>query len=245
MMAFAERSWQGGGQNGWVANILDGDQEAFRGFESRLLWHRQRYFLTEPFPYERQSQVGWMLFGPFENGGNTMTTHLDTLQGPEPQGLKPYSRVRGGTIVLRHWWAPLIRGAVDSPRANTTVYAFRRIHAAKDTFIHVWIGFNDLSRSMATDPPPVGAWDLKRSRVWVNGQAVAPPAWQRGGLKGESEIPLADEGYVYRPPVRIRLKKGWNDVWIKAPQSGFQATGWQNPVKWMFTFLEREGDLSE
>ena len=245
MMAFAERSWRGGGKEGWVANISDGDLDAFVDFENRLLRHQAIYFSREPFPYWRQSQAAWMLFGPFDNKGDLRRMHVDTLQGPEQQGLKPFSRVRGGTVVLRHWWAPLIRGAVDSPRANTTVYAFRRIHARRDTFIHVWVGFNDLSRSMATDPPPVGAWDLKGSRVWVNGQRVAPPVWKRGGLKGDPEIPLVDEGYVYRTPVRIRLQKGWNNIWIQAPVGSFQASGWQNPVKWMFTFLEREGDLSE
>jgi len=245
MMAFAERSWQGGGTEGWVANVSDGDLEGFRDFEDRMMRHQARHFRQEPFPYWRQSQAAWMLFGPFDNGEELTHLHVDTLRGPEAQGLKPFHRVRGGTIVLRHWWAPLIRGAIDSPRANTTVYAFRRIHARRDTFIHVWIGFNDLSRSMATDPPPAGAWDLKGSRVWVNGQRISPPAWKRGGLKGGPEIPLVDEGYSYRPPVRIRLRKGWNDVWIQAPVGGFQATGWQNPVKWMFTFLEREGSLSD
>ena len=245
MMAFAERSWRGGGTEGWVANVSDGDVEGFKDFEQRMIRHQARHFRQEPFPYGRQSQVAWMLFGPFDNGGDLSRMHVDTLQGPEAQGLKPFDRVRGGTIVLSHWWAPLIRGAVDSPRANTTVYAFRRIHAIRDTFIHVWIGFNDISRSMATDPPPVGAWDLKGSRVWVNGQRITPPVWKRGGSKGGPEIPLVDEGYAYRPPVRIRLRKGWNDIWIQAPVGGFQATGWQNPVKWMFTFLEREGSLSD
>ena len=245
MMAFAERSWRGGGTDGWVAHLSDGDPEGFRDFEQRLLRHQPRYFRQEPFPYWRQSQAAWMLFGPFDNGGELTRLHVDTLRGPEAQGLKPFHRVRGGTIVLRHWWAPLIRGAVDSPRANTTVYAFRRIYAQRDTFIHAWIGFNDISRSMATDPPPAGAWDLKGSRVWVNGQRIPPPVWKRGGLKGGPEIPLIDEGYAYRPPVRIRLRKGWNDIWIQAPVGGFQATGWQNPVKWMFTFLEREGSLSD
>jgi hypothetical protein len=62
--------------------------------------------------------------------------------------------------------------------------------------------------------------------------------WQRAGQKGNSEIPLTDEGYEYREPTKILLNKGWNTVLIKAPVGSFKGSDWQNPVKWMFTFVE-------
>ena len=99
-----------------------------------------------------------------------------------------------------------------------------------------WIGFNNISRSPATHSPPVGAWDNKNSVVWVNGKVVMPPVWNRGGQQGDSEIPLVDEGYEYRAPTKIYLKKGWNIVRIKAPVGSFKGE-WQNPVKWMFSFV--------
>lgn len=34
IIAFAERSWSGGGQSGWIANISDGDTKAFAEFEN-------------------------------------------------------------------------------------------------------------------------------------------------------------------------------------------------------------------
>ncbi len=71
----------------------------------------------------------------------------------------------------------------------------------------------------------------------MNGEIVAPPNWARGGQKGNPEIPLIDEGYEYRAPTKILLKKGWNIILIKAPVGSFKARGWQNPVKWMFTFI--------
>jgi hexosaminidase len=37
--------------------------------------------------------------------------------------------------------------------------------------------------------------------------------------------------------VKIYLKKGWNDVLIKCPVESFKGKDWQNPVKWMFTFI--------
>jgi hypothetical protein len=61
----------------------------------------------------------------------------------------------------------------------------------------------------------------------------------RGGQKGNSEIPLIDEGYEYRTPTKIKVHKGWNTVLIKAPVASTKSE-WQNPVKWMFTFVEME-----
>ena len=101
-----------------------------------------------------------------------------------------------------------------------------------------WIGFNDLSRSYFSDTPKEGSWDNRESKVWVNGHEIAPPHWKRAGMKGSSEVPLIDEGYSYRDPTKINLHKGWNEVLIKAPVGSFKATDWQNPVKWMFTFLQ-------
>jgi hypothetical protein len=72
--------------------------------------------------------------------------------------------------------------------------------------------------------------------VWVNGNFIPAPQWKHAGQKGNSELPLADEGYEYRMPTIITLKKGWNTVLIKAPVGSFKGKDWQNPVKWMFTF---------
>jgi hexosaminidase len=44
MLAFAERSWCGGGQSGWVANIDDGDKAGFIEFEQRLLDNKKVVF---------------------------------------------------------------------------------------------------------------------------------------------------------------------------------------------------------
>jgi hypothetical protein len=49
---------------------------------------------------------------------------------------------------------------------------------------------------------------------------------------------LIDEGYEYREPTKIFLQKGWNTILIKAPVGSFIGSDWQNPVKWMFTFIQ-------
>jgi len=125
---------------------------------------------------------------------------------------KPYATVTGATIVLRHWWEPLIKGAVIDPKENTTWYATTTIWSDEDGEKDFWIGFNNLSRSPATDSPPAGAWNNLGGTLWVNGKEIAPPVWLRGGQRGNSEIPLMDEGYEYRVPTKINLKKGWNTI---------------------------------
>lgn len=244
MLAFGERSWRGGGQDGWVSNIgTPGSDQAlaFAEFEGRLLDHKQQYFSTLPFPYTKQSATTWKLYGPFSNRGDAFLKFAPeqrTFEKSKVQGIE----VVGGTVVLRHWWAPLIRGAIPDPRDSTTWYATTRIWSAQDGTRDFWVGFNNLSRSPATDSPPVGAWDSKYSSVTVNGRLINPPLWKRGGLYGHSEIPLFDEGYEYRPPTKIPLKRGWNDVLIKLPVGSLKGKDWQNPLKWMFTFIPVDDD---
>lgn len=235
MLTFAERTWRGGGQADWVANVSDGDRKAFAEFEARLLDQQKHLFSDKPFPYVAQSHLVWQLYGPYNNSGEV------SKQFTPEQGLltvlKPVKEVTGGTVVLRHWWAPLIKGAIDQPDDSTTWYASTKIWSDEEGKKAFWIGFNNLSRSPATDSPPVGAWDSKGSTVWVNGKEIAPPQWKRGGQKGHSEIPLVDEGYEYRSPTMIGLQKGWNTVLVKVPVGSFRGKDWHNPVKWMFTFV--------
>lgn len=230
--AFSERVWKGGGYPGWIAAIGTPGTEkaaAFAAFEKRLLLHRQRYFSTMPFPYAAQSSWVWDLYGPFRNNGDLArdfdTTGAQTLQAT------------GGTVILRHWWAPKVTGVLPSPEENTTWYAFTKIWRNQAGPVKFWIGFNNFSRSPNTDSPPANAWDNRHSAVWVNGSLVPPPRWKRAGQKGDSEIPLVDEGYEYRTPVTIPLRKGWNTVKIKLPVGSFKGPDWHNPVKWMFTFV--------
>ena len=237
MLAFAERSWRGGGQTGWIANISDGNESTFAEFEKRLLENKKLYFSDKAFAYTKQSNLVWKLFGPYDNGGEVERKFLPESNDWNEKDVKVYKEFSGGTIVLRHWWAPKIKGAIDEPKENTTWYATTRIWSDEDGRKHFWIGFNNLSRSPATDSPPIDAWDNKGSAVWVNGKLIDPPKWKRAGQKGNSEIPLTDEGYEYREPTQIYLQKGWNTVLVKCPVGSFKGTNWQNPEKWMFTFV--------
>ena len=241
IVTFAERTWRGGGIKGWVSGIGKENSDratAFKEFENRLLEHKQNYFSDLLFPYYQQSGTTWKLYGPFKNEGDLTKTFSPEINKEKDPSTTPTSSVVGGTIILRHWWAPLIEGALSSPEENTTWYATTRIWSEEGGDSNFWIGFNDLSRSYISDTPKEGTWDNRESNVWVNGIEITPPHWKRAGMEGSLEVPLIDEGYSYREPTKINLNKGWNEVLIKAPVGSFKAKDWRNPVKWMFTFLE-------
>lgn len=239
LLTFAERSWRGGGLNHWVCNLPTKGGEAledFKNFETRLLYHKDKYFKDKPFPYVKQTNMKWELIGPFNNGGD-LSKAFPIEKNPYNGKLKVAKTQVGGTVILRHWWADILQGAIDHPKENTTWYARTKIwsnQAGKQAF---WIGFNNLSRSYASDSPQSGTWDDRKSQVWVNGQWISPPHWKHAGMKGDLEKPLIDEGYAFRKPTMINLKKGWNTVLVKLPVGSFQGKNWQNPVKWMFTFV--------
>lgn len=241
ILAFAERTWRGGGTKGWVANVGSPDDkrtQSFIEFENRLLAHKDFYFKDKKFPYVKQQNMVWNLYGPYDNEGD-----LDRSFAPEQETyhLTPYRQIVGGTVVLRHWWHPLIEGALMSGgKENSTWYATTEIWSDTDKIGDFWIGFYNISRSQSTDTAPDKAWDFKQSKVWVNGNEIAAPSWTRSGQEGGLEIPLTDEGYEYRTPTKIPLKKGWNKVLIKAPVGKFKGKNWNNPVKWMFTFVPVE-----
>lgn len=239
IVTFAERSWRGGGTPGWVANISDGNLSDFTEFEGRLLDHKFLFFNNKPFPYQKQTQLKWQIFGPYNNEGNIDSVFIiEKSKNKISANLSGYCEEEiGGTIILRHWWDPLIKGALNTPKENQTYYAVTSIWSDTKTQQKFWIGFNNLSRSTATDSPPLGAWDQKGSKVWVNYVEVFPPKWSRAGNIGHLETPLIDEGYEYRKPHRIQLNKGWNQVFIKLPMSSFKGKDWQNMKKWMFTFV--------
>ena len=239
MIAFADRIWRGGGINGYTSNIpIDPFLAAdFAKFEQRLLTLRNRFFKNMVFTYTQQADITWDLFGPYDNKGDVNANfpiENDFLRPLE----KPFQSARGGTVILRHFWAPLISGLLSDPTQNSTIYARRRIWSEKERTAKFWISFNNISRSPATDSPPINQWNFNNGKVWVNNQLIAPPMWNRGSEKGDPEVPLTDEDYAYRKPNLIKLKKGWNEIWLKVPVAGFKGKDWQNPVKWMFTFAE-------
>lgn len=242
ILAFAERIWRGGGRAGWISNILSKDDphySDFVDFERRLLLHKELYFESLPFPYVKQTGIEWELIGPYDNGGDIHKA-FEIEKEPFADGLRVYKVVEGGTVILRHWFGSIIETAIPDPKPNTTWYARTKLWSAKKGLKPFWIGFNDLSRSYKTDSPQLNTWDNKGSEVYVNGQRINPPSWKQAGQEGDLEIPLVDEGYAFREPTYVQLERGWNEVLIKIPVAEFRGRTWENPVKWMFTFIPVE-----
>ncbi len=237
MLAFAERSWRGGGFSGVVVNIGTDPQRinAFKEFENRLINHKHQYFENLPFSYVSQSGLHWKLFGPFENEGDMKKSFWPEEKNISLNDSVANKTVSDATIYLRHWWYPAHTSWLENPKENTTWYAYTKIYRNKEGVGNMWIGFNDFSRSTATDDPDKGTWDNRQSQIWLNGNIIPPPEWKNAGKEGNSEVPLIDEGYSYRTPTKVNFKKGWNTILVKLPVKTFKGKDWQNPVKWMFT----------
>ena len=244
LLALAERCWLGGGINKGktlIGKSESRDFKAFAEFENRLLDHKKLYFRDKSFPYVRQSTIRWHITAPFDNQGK-LEMVFEPEQKADVSTIKtPTQEAIGGTLYLRHWWHPLSESWLQNPKENSTVYAFTQVWSEMEQEVGLWAGFNNLSRSTATDSPPSGQWDNRQSNIWLNQQRIAPPVFSRAGQKGHSEIPLVDENYECRTPILVHLKKGWNQLLVKAPVGSFKGP-WQNPVKWMFTAVLVEPD---
>jgi hexosaminidase len=239
MLAFAERSWRGGGYE--LTFTLGADTtarfKAFAGFENRLLKHQQMYFSVLPFTYAKQTSIKWKLLGPFKNEGNLSATFW-------PEAVKIIlsdstgTQAIGGTVWLWHTNAPDVQSWLRNFNPNTTYYAYTRFYSANSTVLKCWIDFKDQSRSGADVTPPSGQWDYKQSKIWINHKQINAPKWQFPGKpKGLLEQPLVDESFYQRQPTAIKVKQGWNEVLIKLPMDNFDKKDWQVPPKWMFTFV--------
>ncbi|MBS1627364.1 MAG: family 20 glycosylhydrolase [Bacteroidetes bacterium] len=238
MLAFSEKVWNGGGDDGYITNISqlsNSNKKLFKIFEDRMMEHKQLYFQCTAFPYYTQSNNVWKLVGPFYNNGNLSDKFkLDTMSFEQLYQLATQTEI-GNTIILRHWWNPTVTGVLKNPKENTTWYALQKMWSDTDCIQPFWIGFNNISRSTATTVPALNTWDDRQSSIWINGNKIKPPVWVNANQKIDLETPLTNEGYEYRTPTFVSLKKGWNEILVKLPVANFTGKDWQNPVKWMFT----------
>ena len=254
MLALAERAWLGGGAGYFNASAAalspeasPETREAFVDFERRLLWHKDRVFAGEPFPYVAQSHAQWYISPVYPNGGDLAASYL-----PEEQYLKqmkahqyapptevggeayPYQRTSGGSgVYLRHVWGDICYGLVPNASENSTVYATAWVHSDAATTAGLIFETQNYSRSEADVAPQQGTWDYKGSRLWVNGEAIAPPRWQNAVGQRNIDLPLANENAASRLPLQIQLQKGWNQILIKLPIGRFTLPEIRLN-KWMF-----------
>ncbi len=247
-LAFAERIWRGARRNAeenWAKLPPRGTAafEEYAAFERDLIAIRDRFFADEPFPYVRQTEIPWKLIGPFDHEGR-----FDAAFGPEEAIKERYDSAGksfewlpgeaiGGTIHINHFFG--FAGHLPA-RSRGTVYALTYLHSDREQEAGFWIQFGTPSTSARRNGgnPPEGKWSSFDSRIWINGRRVAPPAWQNPGPLGprikEKEIAFTNEGYHFRDPARVMLKKGWNEILVRAPFG--KAPGYRGG-KWMFTCI--------
>lgn len=241
MLTIAERSWRGGGDGYFyeLGTLLDeSHRERFAEFEKRLLWHKARHFGQEPFAYVRQSGVKWRITDAFPNGGDlkkVFPPEQETDTAYEYEGKHYGSRLaEGAAVYLRHVWGTSMPSFYSDPRPDHTAYAYTWVYSPCGQKVGAWLGTQNYGRSEKDLPPPAGKWDYRESRLWINGEEIAPPHWTASHRVKDNETVLGNENFETRPPVEVALKKGWNKVMWKLPVGKF-TTEEVRLVKWMFT----------
>ena len=247
MLALAERTWLGGGSqyfNGDGTMMWNEETETFKAFaefEKRMLWHKEKHFQGYPFGYVKQTHVKWNITDAFPNGGDMAKVF------PPEQGLKDSYTYEGkeygvrsaigAGIYFRHVWGGLsssIPTFYKDPQENHTAYAYTWVYSPKEQEVGMWAETQNYSRSEMDLPPKQGTWDYRGSRLWINDEEVAPPTWTATHTIKSNEIALGNENCVARPPMKVKLNKGWNKVFWKLPVGKFR-THEVRLVKWMFT----------
>lgn len=262
MLFFAESAWRGGrtkyfretGTN--IAALNTREMRELRDFERRLMIAKKNIRAVGkdiPFVYVPQADVVWRITEAFPNGGN-----LKKAFPPEKE-LKPeydfdgktYGTQiqRGAGIYLRHVWGGMggsrtVATHYENPQPNHTAYAYTWVWSPKAQNVGLWAQTQNYSRSEKDLAPPQGKWDSRESRFWVNDKEILPPRWENEHKNFSNEIPLKNENFEVRPPLKVQLKQGWNKVLVKLPIGEFRDPR-VRLVKWMFTFVFVSPDGNE
>lgn len=252
MLAFAERSWMGGGSEYFNGNGVILPKEStkefkeFADFERRMIWHKEHNFKGYPFAYVKQTNVKWNITDAFPNEGD-----LGKVLPPEKELKTAYQyegnnygvrQATGAGIYLRHVWGTLVPGFYKEPKENHTAYAWTWVWSPKEQETGMWIEFQNYSRSEQDLAPLPGKWDYKESRIWLNDKEIPAPVWTATHREKSNEIALGNENCVARPPVMVHLNKGWNKVFLKLPVGKFSIPE-VRLLKWQFTavFVSPDG----
>lgn len=247
MLAFAERSWLGGGSEYYdkSGTILPVDENStvfqqFADFESRMLWHKIHTFAGEPFFYVKQTNVWWRITDPFPNEGDLLKTfppevEIEDLYFYNDKQYETHDAVGAG-VYLRHVWGSIVPSFYKKPQENHTAYASTWVWSPKQQTVGLWVSTQDYSRSEPDLAPPQGKWDYRESRIYINDEEIVPPVWENSHTEKSNEITLKNENFQTRPPIQVSLNEGWNEVFLKLPVGKF-STPEVRLQKWMFTFV--------
>ena len=252
MLAFAERTWLGGGTEYFdkKGTILDTTPTEtftnFVDFERRMLFQKDKNFQGYPFAYVKQTNVNWHITDAFPNGGELTKAFPPEKALQESYAFegKTYNvrKACGAGIYLRHVWGALIPSFYKDPKPDHTAYAYTWVYSPKAQETGMWVGFQNYGRSEMDLAPLPGKWDYRESMIWLNDKAIQPPTWTATHRNRSNEIPLGNENFEAREPMLVQLNKGWNKVLLKLPIGAF-STPEVRLQKWMFTavFVSPDG----
>lgn len=236
--------------------------EAFNEFEDRLIYHRDRYFKSIPFAYVKQSEMKWRLIGPFNHHGindtsfepekvikekyivrkDTLTWNDTVAYGGEIQIRTLYAMFNMHRNQYRLDFLPTVMSS-SVGKKDGTCYALTRIKSPKNQEVYLMFGLNGMwghsGGYRSARAPEHGSWDFSGGDVWLNGIRVLPPSrwpfeslpWTGWG-KGRIEVPLTEERYFFRPPVKIKLRKGVNEILVRTVFGHWKGDNGQR--KWQF-----------
>lgn len=236
--------------------------EALNEFEDRLIYHRDRYFKSIPFAYVKQSEMKWRLIGPFNHHGindtsfepekvikekyivrkDTLTWNDTVAYGGEIQIRTLYAMFNMHRNQYRLDFLPTVMSS-SVGKKDGTCYALTRIKSPKNQEVYLMFGLNGMwghsGGYRSARAPEHGSWDFSGGDVWLNGIRVLPPSrwpfeslpWTGWG-KGRIEVPLTEEGYFFRPPVKIKLRKGVNEILVRTVFGHWKGDNGQR--KWQF-----------
>ena len=236
--------------------------EAFNEFEDSLIYHRDRYFKSIPFAYVKQSEMKWRLIGPFNHHGindtsfepekvikgkyivrkDTLTWNDTVAYGGEIQIRTLYAMFNMHRNQYRLDFLPTVMSS-SVGKKDGTCYALTRIKSPKNQEVYLMFGLNGMwghsGGYRSARAPEHGSWDFSGGDVWLNGIRVLPPSrwpfeslpWTGWG-KGRIEVPLTEEGYFFRPPVKIKLRKGVNEILVRTVFGHWKGDNGQR--KWQF-----------
>ncbi len=225
----------------YFSNLPDPENPLLKGFaeyEDRVLAIRDRFFTDKEFPYVRQANVHWKLFGPFPHDGKVETKFPaeDLLKSDaiESSFMPNEKEATGHTVIFKHYCGyptPFNGGKFGANANNSTYYALQYIYSPKDQKVPFWISaqsWPSSDRAAGGPPSTPGEWLHTKPEFFVNGKSIKAPKWANKPMTGV-EDPYTDENYYFREPTAVALKKGWNKVLIKSPCNAA-------PRRWMFTF---------
>lgn len=213
----------------------------YGAFEDILLYHKQKYFSKEPFPYFRQNDKEWKIIGPFDGDEGDIILKEEKESYTYKDSIRNWNFAIGNTLVFRERWVG--NGYFPEVKSGQTAYALTYIYSDTNREIEAMIGFETALRAnkIYTGVPEKGSWDPSGGNIWVNDVPLVAPNWDNAGWKPskqdgwgskvDQEIPWGKQDFYWtRVPSKIQLNKGWNKVFVKIPCS----TEYQN---WMFTFI--------